>query len=216
MNGKKTLVFVAVALLCVGMSAFAMSVSYTGGGNGELTYSDLTTQLAEGSLVALGDFGTMNDAQIAALGANPTAVWAHFSEWDMTAIDSTLTFTSAATTAGGTFLNQHAYLVAFDAGTFSSALGVGVFKGPNSAGTNGDPWIFPNTDTANGLGLDLGDVHSIGVIIGEYGDQTLNSDWAGGIVDAYGLAYPAVPEPSTMMLVASGLLGLLVARRRRS
>jgi len=212
MNGKKTLVFGLIALLCVGTGAFAMTVGYQGGGIGELTLSDLTTQPPGLSLVALGNFGGMADSAIAAL-ADPSAVWAAFSKWDNTFTDSdNLTFGTAATTAGGAFLGTHAYLVAFNSGTYTTASAFGVFKGPNTGASNGQNWIFPLTDTLPAVTYDLGDVGAGGVIIGSFGSLTLNSAWYGDYADAYGLK--DVPEPSTMMLVGTGLLGLLAIRRR--
>ena len=212
MNRNRILLFALVALLCVGPGAFAMTVTWEGTDGGSQLISGSTGgQLPAGCMLVLGNFGTMTDAQIAALGSNPSAmVWPAFQSWATTAIDSDGVF-SESTIRGGSasFGGEQAYLVAFNSPSFYTATVAGVFKGPSSNPSVGDPWVFPASDDAPGVRFSLDAITQNGVITGGWG--TFNSPKFGGPVNAL---IVGVPEPSTYMLVGIGLLGVLTLRRR--
>jgi hypothetical protein len=182
-----------------------------------LTLSDQTTGLSIGSLVAVGNFGSMTDLDIAALGPNPSSVWANFQPWATGAIgDGTFaegSFTISSIAPGSGYFSEQIYLVAFNSSSAGTATQVGVFKGPSSSPSFGDSWTFPPDDlSAKSIVTDA--LNASHVIIGSYGVETYNNvDWWGENVNALALA--AIPEPSTYALVGAAVLGLLAVRRRK-
>jgi len=222
MNGKKTLVFALVALLCGSMSAFALiqcGWQATQGG-GAPVLSDMSTALPLNSLAAVGLFPGLNDAQIAALGGSGTALWAAFSPFESEPADANGLFNGDGQShVGAGFFSSQAYIICFDAATAASAGQWGVFKGA-SVGNVGDAWIFPAADNNAMIPtFTMENVPASGVIVGSFGALAYAAAWAQDTdspgteyVDAYAL----IPEPSTYMLVGTGLLGLLALRRRRS
>jgi len=111
-----------------------------------------------------------------------------------------------------------AYILIFNASTSGAATQVGVFNG--AAYTTVGSWTFPVTPSSSYSGGDFDDAHAL---IGTY---TTNSaldvpynDGPGGqnpVINTFNLDQ-IVPEPSTYMLVAMGLLGGIgLIRRRRS
>ena len=181
-----------------------------------LTLSDQTTGLQIGSLVAVGNFGALDDAAVIALGANPTAIWSAFEPWatgaigDGTFVEGSFEISSGASGEG--FFNEQIYLVAFNAPSAASATQVGVFKGPAALAAYGDTWIFPPEDFATkNIVTDALDASH--VLIGSYGTLTYyNADWWGGYVNALAL----IPEPTSAMLVGVSLFGAFLMRRRKA
>jgi len=211
MNGKHTLVFALVGFLCVGVSAFAMQVVWKGtDGGSQLTLGN--AQLPTGSLLLLGSFGTMTDSAIAALGANRTALFAAFSTWDSCAIDSYGVFaTAAGPRPGGGLLGKQAYLMACNSPNPFAATDVGVFKGPSSNPSIGDPWVFPATDGDVAPAFSLDAITPSGVIIGSW--HSFYSPVF--MITVNGLDIRPVPEPSTGMLASIGLACCAAVFRRR-
>lgn len=73
---------------------------------------------------------------------------------------------------------------------------------------------FTDMFTATIGGLTAGDTYSIKLAIADAGDYILDSGvflQAGSFSDT-----PTVPEPSTLLLLSAGLMGLVAARRRQS
>jgi hypothetical protein len=201
------------------MSAFAMQVGWSGtGGAGSVTLADQVSAVPEGSLVALGLFPGLNDADIAAL-ATPSAIWSAFSAWETAAFNADGLYDGAGQAINGTgYFSSQAYVVAFNAASAASATQWGVFKGVSVANDYSDAWIFPSADgnlTVPTMTID--GVPQAGVIIGSFGSLTYSPAW-GQDTEVEGTeyynAYALIPEPSTYMLVATGLMGLLALRRR--
>jgi hypothetical protein len=224
MNTNRTFGMIAsmtAALMCLPIDASANEVYWPGTeGGASVTLADRMSPVPEGSLVALGFFPGLNDSQIAALGGSPTMIWAAFSAWDTTTFDSEGLYWGQKTVlGGGGFGWQQAYLVAFNAPSVASATQWGVFRGPTVGDSWGDAWIIPPPGY-NDVTLALESVGSGGVIVGTFGHLTYAPGWAQDTytpgteyIDAYAL----IPEPSTYMLVGTGLLGILgMMRRRRS
>ena len=216
MNGKKTLVAVIAAILCMGTGAYALSINWGFDQKG-FTDSGGVNGLPLGDLVGIGTFGTLTDLQIGAL-TTPSAVWAAFSSYATGAIgdgnnappDPLGILAEPSTGAAGAgFFTKTIYVVAFNNADPNSATGMWVGKGPEP------DWVFPADDNGNiFIGGNL--FTSASVLIGGYSPGTFNNLFQEGTFDALTLTGTVIPEPSTMMLVGTGLLGLLAIRRRRS
>ena len=134
-------------------------------------------------------------------------------------------FWNATTTADeGSIGHSNIYIVAFNAATVGAATQEGVWRAVGNAA-----WAFPKaSDIPNSTTIDLEDVLNnpgtagaayanagnqivgggIGFVANDPNDVNTSTSWL--------RLATLVPEPSTYMLVGTGLLGLLGLRRRRS
>ena len=218
MKGKRVLRNIAVmvaALLCASATplyaqwyAVDWASEFTG-----LTLSDKTTGLPRGDLVAIGHFGTMTDTQIEAI-TSATDLWNAFTVFATGSIgdgeDSTAigTFAEASSRFGGAgFFSMNAYLIAFNAGTYTTATQYGCFRG------SAETWVFPRDDAAPAQIIDTASCTGlVNVLIGDFGTGTFYSPYQDEWLNALAL----IPEPSTCALVGVGLLGILGMMRRKS
>lgn len=229
MNRKvrvSTGVGLVMALLLIGsIRVQAMTVLWDSSSNiTGLTLADQTTGVPIGGLLLLGNFPTLSDAEVIALGANPVALTNNFAIWASSTIgtgtstdpDGVGSFQATSISPGTGFFSEQAYLIVFNTGNPLTATQVGVFKGPTTGNSNGDPWIFPASDEAVPPVFTVDDFTSAtGVLIGSFGIGTFNSPWSGNNgINA--LALEVIPEPSTWLLVGSGLVGLALLRRRKA
>jgi len=202
---QKFAVILAATLLAAGTS-HAMSVSWSAANTRFVTLQGGALGVPQGDLIELG-IANVSGIQAATSG---TAAQAAFTTWsagfvgDGVGLDGT--FAESTTAPGLTFLGQQLYIIVFNAATAASASQVGVFTNP--------AWIAPATDSAPALVLDIGDAGTVATR-GALSSGTVTSPAALAGSDAASLAI--VPEPSSIALVVTGLLGLVtLARSRRS
>ncbi len=200
----------AATVLCLGTGAYAMTVSWTGWSSTWTTEADGTTPVPQTATIELGTFA-LNDAAIKALSGKAAVVDA-FSVWatghmgDGIGMDGVFAENSIADGTG--YYTNNAYLVVIDGNQY------GVFRAPAAINMVTDAWIFP-PDDYGAPSMDINGITDLtGVLIGNFNaaGQQRNAFAELG-ADTLNL----IPEPSTVMLVGAGLLGVLgMIRRRRS
>jgi len=215
----------AIALLCATsgrvyanatIEMTATDSNYVALANGQM--------LPSGDLIELGQF-SISDSAVSALASGNSLSQANYatllSDFIPLANGISQGTAGSATVAGSAgaydisftgnnagFANGGAYLLVFNAATSGAANQVGVFK-------NG---TFPGDMTA---GTKANDLDTGTILLGSYTaatsvDNAWNDDVVGNpVINTFNLD-TVVPEPSTYMLVGSGLIGLLAMRRRRS
>jgi len=207
-NGIKYLVAGLVATGLTVSSYATVSVSWNTGFNAFITDNTGAAGYLSGDLVEVGSFAS------APTVGSPSLV-------GFTVFGSTLTGTGglvgtfAASVNGpdGVWTHQQIYLVAFNNATGVGATQEGIFDVSDVSNTQ---WKFPATaDTLTAVKIDLQDLFVGQTSTLQTGAQIV---FGGKGVDnsgPYALAELAlVLEPSTWMLVGTGLLGLLGLRRR--
>ena len=199
----------AAAALALATHASAMSVSWNAQVSRFLTLSDQATLVPQGDLIEIGitsaSQATLNSATTATqLAANFTIVAAGF-VGDTVGLPGT--FAESTATPGAGFFSKQIYLLAFNANAPAGATQAGVFTDTS--------WLFPPTDTAGTSIIDLGD-SGVTAQVGSLASGTVVGSGLDG-TDAGALkgGYTVVPEPSSIVLVALGLLGGLGVIRRR-
>ena len=231
MNGIKfvSAVIVAAALCVSTAKVNAMTVVWVGGGGTAYALEDQTTGVPQGDAVYLGIFkNNMSNAAITALytgNANAaTDILAQFNIWNQDQIGSGVdpgvvgAFGAVNTiNPGNNFFTSNAFLVVIDKASGPAGVTeIGVYTYADGS------FLFPASDGAaagnwNGNKVTAGGVIVGTFIAGGYGDGEANggTGWFGDGTDELVLA-TIVPEPSTFLLVAMGLLGAWGMRRRRS
>jgi hypothetical protein len=224
-NGIKYLVAGLVATGLTVSSYATVSASFSTGSDTFITDSggtnDEATMLANGDLIEIGTFAT---APSGVTAANVATVLGSFEVFGTGSVNEGAGAFSlgAANTAGATFTGKQLYLVAFNNTTGSSANGqeVAILSSSISG------WTMPADSATASVGIDPGDLVSGGgganatllgsanVVYGGFVNQNTTAD--GGPFSLFTTAVIGVPEPSTYVLVGTGLLGLLGLRRRRS
>ncbi|HXI85219.1 MAG TPA: PEP-CTERM sorting domain-containing protein [Verrucomicrobiae bacterium] len=208
-NGIKYLV---AGLVATGISVGAYANITVNGGTALNTFmADKDLNYLDGNLIEIGTF------TVAPTIGSPSL--ANFVVYGSTLTQSGVSagvFSFSKTASDTGFLHTQIYVVAFNNATGVGATQEGIYFVNDSNASN---WKFPATaDFPNSTSFDMQDMFTSGnavtpsagstVVFGSTQRDTVNGD------NAVKLAL--VPEPSTWMLVGTGLLGLLGLRRRRS
>jgi hypothetical protein len=211
-NGIKYLVAGLVATgITVGAYA-TITVNANTAFNAFVTDNTGANNYLSGDLVEIGSF-----ASAPTVGSPSLAGFTVFGS-TLTGTGASAGVISAALTGpDGVWTHNQIYLVTFNAATVGAATQEGIFDVGDASNSK---WKFPATaDTLNTTSIDVQDLFLAGgsaslatgaqVVFGGVG-----TDPSG----PFSLAETAtiVPEPSTWMLVGTGLIGLLGLRRRRS
>jgi hypothetical protein len=207
-NGIKYLV---AGLVATGLTASASyAVITVNAGAAQNTFlSDSSVNYLSGDLVEIGTFATTPTVGSASL--------AGFTVFGSTLTDtggSAGVFSFGQTASDTGFSHDQIYIVAFNNATGVNPTQEGIFyvgDASNSA------WKFPATaDVPNSTQVDIQDLFVSGSSVSLKPGATIV--YGGATVDAVNadnaLELAVVPEPSTWMLVGTGLLGLLGLRRR--
>jgi hypothetical protein len=236
MNGKMIFKFAAVAaaVVCVASAhVYAATVNFAADDSNFFGLAN-GTPVPVGDAVYIGQF-SISDAAVSALEAGGTVSQANYNTLvsdfvplNVTALQLMGTGTGNppdATSAGaiasawlGTnpaFANGAIYVMVVNSATTVGASQVGVFRGDTS-------WTFPAVMTTGSVGIDTDNALTaplIGSFVGGLAGTTVpfNESANGSGNSTIGLlelAPIAVPEPSSVMLVVTGLLGMLGLRRR--
>jgi len=212
-NGIKYLVAGLVATGVMVSASYAnVSVSVGTSFNAFLTDNTGAANYLSGDLIEIGSF-----ASAPTVGSPSLAGFTVFgSGLTGTGAGAGTVSLSLAQNADGVYTHNQIYLVVFNNATGINPTQEGIFDVNDVTNTK---WKFPSTsDTINTTSIDVQDLFVAG------GGTTLAPGaqivFGGKGTDGSGpfsLAETAlVPEPSTWMLVGTGLLGLLGLRRRRS
>ena len=170
-------------------------------------------------LILLGSFD-INNATIAANGSNESFLLSNFTTFASAVMGQgdpngsgsasdgywTAVSTNSASTLG--IQTKEIYYWVFNAPTAGAATQYGIFTAPSNSS-----WFFPDdTTTAQSNTTDLSQVpqDSSGILWGSFGNGLSRN----GESPLYNLA--AIPEPSTLALIALGLAGLPIAVLRRN
>jgi len=224
---NKGIKFLVVAALAAGtaVSSYAAGNTVANWSAGDITGLSLqgtTNGIAPGSLIEIGVFtvaptvGSPSLAGFVPFAASITAVGTGGQPngfWN----------TIFSTNNDAAYATLQAYIVAFNAPTTNAATQEGIYTlgAGNSASAS---WIFKHgTDIPNFISPDIEQlVSNPGAAVPTLGPGA-NIVYGSGPVDDSVDGYTflqlkniVVPEPSTYMLVGTGLLGLLGLRRRRS
>jgi PEP-CTERM motif-containing protein len=236
MNGKTILKFAAVtaAVMCVASArVYAAATVALGADDSNFFATSTGVYLNDGSLVEMGQF-SVNDATIAALASGNTLTPANYATLlsDFVPLSGSFSFgigTGTSAAAGdknsgaisATFSGSNAgfasgaiYLLVINSNTTGAATQVGVFKGDTT-------WTYPANMNTGGIQIDT-DNALTAPLLGTFASVTgagngyNNTDGNGNATLGQLRLDAIVPEPSTYLLVGTGLLGLLGLRRRRS
>jgi len=212
-NGIKYLIAGLVATgLTVSSSYAAISAAFTAEGSSFVTDNTGPANYLDGDLVEIGTFTN---------GA-PTVGSSSLSFFDV--FGSILTADGAfsgngAAVSAGVFSHAQIYLVVFNAATQGAATQEAIVDVSDASNSR---WKFPaDADVPNNTSISLDDL---------FATPGPSATLATGATVVYGtvgvdpgdggpfslLETKLIPEPSTYMLVGTGLLGLLGLRRRRS
>lgn len=234
MNGKMIFKFTAVAaaIVCVASARVYAAASIQLAAD-DTTYFGLANgnALPAGSAVYMGQF-SISDAAISALAPGNTLTPASYAALVSAFIPLTVTprntiGTGALGDAGAitasyvgtntTFQGGPIYLMVVNTSTTAGATQAGVFRGDSA-------WTYPANMASGAIQIDT-DNALTSPLIGTYA-ASLNAAAKGYTYDAdsgnsFGTISAIqldtiVPEPSTYVLVGTGLLGLLGLRRRNS
>jgi len=217
-NGIKYLVAGLVATgLAVSSSYASVTVNWGTYGSTFLSDSggaaDDGTQLAAGDLLEIGTFAV---APVGVTLATVQATLASFEVFGSGTINQgagAFTLTSA-NTATPLFNGKQIYLVAYNAASTLGATEAGIFYSTAASWTMPADGPTANTtiDTADLFGANSGvsaNLAAAGHVV--YGGTSFDSTAPGySLLDTASI----VPEPSSVVLVVTGLLGLLGLRRR--
>jgi hypothetical protein len=216
-NGIKYLVAGLVATGLAVSSYASVSVNWSTGSTTYLSDSggaaDDATQLAIGDLLEIGTFAV---APVGVTLATVNATLASFEVFGSGAISGTpgsFGITSV-NTAAPTFNGKQIYLVAYNAATAGAATQAGIFYAtlPSWTMPADGPTASTSLDPADLFGANSGisaNLGTNGVVV--YGGTSFDS--AGySLLDTANIV--SVPEPSSVLLVVTGLLGMIGLRRR--
>ncbi len=223
MNKAVKYAIAGAAALTMSLSSYAViTVNWGSQDATPYTLADGSTLVPQGDLIEVGYFSTT-----AGLTTLNTAVQnlANFTSYATGAVGDGFAFDGFAgednDVSGWGFQHQQIYLVAFNASTAAAATQMGVWSVTfGSANANQAGWRFPSdSDIPNDTSVDMDDL-TLAPGTADGALATGANIWLGTGTTADGnggmdLAQ-LVPEPSTYMLVGTGLIGLLAIRRRRS
>jgi hypothetical protein len=191
------------------VTANALNTSFVADNTGSLNY-------LQGDLVEIGAFSSAPTVGSSSL-SNFTAFASSLT--GVGPLDGTYSISGTSASAGA-FSHAQIYLVVFNAATAGAATQEAIVDVND---TDNATWKFPaDADVPNSTTFDLDTLFSAptsgstlavgGQLV--YGTVGFDSTGPNAILETQALTI--VPEPSTYVLVGTGLLGLLGLRRRRS
>jgi len=243
MNGKSILKYTAVAIAALGLlcARTAQAVDTLDDSAIDTNYLALaggTAMVPQGDLILIGDFGVVGDATIQGLATGNVLTPANYSTLLNDFIPANII--GSGTVGAGTGPDDGAFNSAFEENnmpawgnqyllvfnqTSTNRVGnstqVGVFRGASWIAANSGDWQFSNNKANGTAGADLDDAATV-PLLGTYtANTTLDSTWNDAEVGAASIntfnldQVMAIPEPSSIMLVVVGLLGMVGLIRRR-